>query len=127
MVTLHECADAVGIAKDEAYRLASCFGIGMMQGSICGAVTAAFIAIGRRFGNTEPGNLDQKGLLLAKREEFITEFKNRFGGDVTCPGILGIDLREQEGMRKAIETGITMTLCPKICRQAADIVNGMIQ
>ena len=45
MVVLGEVAEDLGIEQEEAYRLASCFGVGMMQGSICGAVSAAFIEI----------------------------------------------------------------------------------
>lgn len=127
MVTLHESADAVGMPEKDAYRLASCFGIGMMQGSVCGAVTAGFIAIGYRYGDMEPNDMDKKGLVLAKREEFLSEFKRRFGDDISCPGLLGLDFRDESDMKKALETGITFTLCPKICRQAADIINEIVQ
>ena len=127
MVTLHESADAVGMPRDEAYRLASCFGMGMMQGSVCGAVTAGFIAIGYKYGNIKPLDLDSRGLLMAKREEFLSEFKKRFGDDITCPGLLKLDLRNEEDAMKAMGSGIMFAFCPKICRQAADIINEILR
>ena len=126
MVTLHECADKMGISGEEAYRIASCFGIGMMQGSVCGAISAGFIAIGRKYGNEAPNQMDQKGLVIAKREEFLKKFKAEFGEDITCPGLLKLDFRIPEEAKKAQESGIIFTVCPKICKKSIAIIREMI-
>jgi|GEM_PF-1007555 len=126
MVTLHEIAGKMGISGEEAYRLAGCFGIGMMQGSVCGAISAGFIAIGYRYGSTGPDQMDQRGLMIAKREEFLNKFRKEFGDDITCPGIIKLDLRKGEDMKKAGETGVFSKFCPKLCRRTADIVIGLL-
>ena len=126
MGVLHEVADKMGISGEEAYRLSSCFGIGMMQGSVCGAVSAGFMAIGHKYGNSGPNQMDQKGFVISKREEFLTRFKAIFGDNVTCPGLLKLDFRIPEDAAKARESGIIFTLCPRICREAAIIIRDMI-
>ncbi|MDR0198185.1 MAG: C-GCAxxG-C-C family protein, partial [Methanomassiliicoccaceae archaeon] len=41
MLVLAEFAEELGITRNEAYRMASCFGAGMLTGGVCGAVTGA--------------------------------------------------------------------------------------
>ena len=126
MGVLHEVADDMGLTGEEAFRLSSCFGVGMMQGSVCGAVSAAFMAIGHRYGNSGPNQMDQKGMVISKREEFLTKFRLKFGDDVTCPGLLKLDFRKPEDAQKIRESGITFTLCPKICFEATKLIKEMI-
>jgi len=125
MSTLYGISKSMGITREEAYRLAGCFGIGAMEGSLCGAVSAGFIAIGHKYGNTGPNQMDQKGLVMAKREEFVTWFRERFG-DLTCPGVIKLDLRKSEDMKKAQETKILFTFCPKVCKESAEKVISLL-
>jgi len=125
MSTLYGISGKMGITREEAYRLAGCFGVGAMEGSLCGAVSAGFIAIGHRYGNTGPNQMDQKGLVMAKREEFVTWFRERFG-DLTCPGVIKLDLRKSEDMKKAQETKVLFTFCPKVCKESAEKVIGLL-
>ncbi|AGN26403.1 hypothetical protein A3206_01865 [Candidatus Methanomassiliicoccus intestinalis] len=126
MVVLGEVAEDLGIEQEEAYRLASCFGVGMMQGSICGAVSAAFIAIGYKYGNTKPNDVSQKNLVLAKREEFVEEFTNEFG-DISCPGLVKLDLRIPEEMEKARERKILSEFCPKVCLRSTNLIKTILE
>lgn len=125
MTVMSQLAPRLGLTEEQGKRLGACFGVGMMQGSVCGAVSAAFIAIGYKFGNTEPGDMARKGLCMSKRQEFVDAFTAEFGS-VTCPGLLGIDLRTEDGMAKARERKVTTDVCPKFCRRAIEIAEKII-
>lgn len=125
MAVLSRLAGEIGFTEEEGKRLSSCFGVGMMQGTICGAVSGAFMAIGAKYGNVKPGDMAQKGLCLSKRQEFINMFEKEFGS-LTCPGLLGLDLRKEMDMKKAQEEGIFTNVCPKYCKRAIEIVKKIL-
>lgn len=125
MAVFSRLAPKFGIDGDQAKRIAACFGVGMMQGTVCGAVSAAFMAIGCRFGNTKPGDMARKGLCMQKRQEFIDRFTEEFGS-ITCPGLLGLDLRKEEDMAKANERKVLDNECPRYCRRAIEIAEEII-
>ena len=125
MMVLAEFADDLGITKDEAYRTASCFGSGMLLGSVCGAVTGAFIVIGMKHGNYGLNDLAQKGIVLSKRDEFVKRFGEEHGS-VNCPELLGADLRDMEQRQYAHDNHIIDTECPKFCRTAVRILNDIL-
>ena len=125
MMVLAEFADGLGITKDEAYRAASCFGAGMLLGGVCGAVTGAFIAIGLKHGNHELNDIVQKGIVIAKRDEFVKRFEEAHGS-VNCPVLLGADLRDAEQRQYARDNGIIDTECPKFCRTAVKILEDIL-
>ena len=107
----------VGLSEEQGLRLLSCLGVGAGQGSLCGAVVGALTAIGYKFGNTERNDMATKGLCMAKRAEFYDAFQKEFGG-LTCPAIMGYDIRDPEEAKIAREKGLFKTLCPKACRFA---------
>ncbi len=117
MQVLAELAPDIGLTEEQGLRLASCLGVGAMQGQFCGAVMGALIAIGYKFGNTIRGDMATKGACLAKRAEFYDRFEKEFGS-LTCPGLLKLDLRIPEDSKKAREKEVFRTFCPKVCRFA---------
>ncbi len=124
---LKRLSDDIGLTEDQCAKLASCFGVGMMQGTVCGAVSGAFIAIGYIYGNTEPNDFSQKGLCMSKRDEFIAKFKEKHG-DIMCPALLkGLDLRNPEDMKKAQERNVLATDCPVFCKDAIEIVRELLK
>ena len=126
MVVFSRLADKVGLTEEEARRLASCFGVGMMQGTVCGAVSGAYMAIGAKFGNDQRKDMAQKGLCMSIRQDFNDRFIEEFGS-ITCPGLLGLDLREETDMKKAQERGVLRTVCPKYCARAIKIAEELLQ
>ena len=112
-----ELAPEVGLTKEQGLKMAACLGIGAMQGSLCGAVTGALMAIGYKFGNTVSGDMATKGACLAKRGEFYERFQKEFGS-LTCPELLNLDLRKPEDMETAKKRGLFETFCPKVCKFA---------
>ena len=125
MAVFSRLAGEVGYTEEQALRLSACFGVGMMQGTVCGAVSGAFMAIGARYGNCKKGDMSQKGLCMAKRQEFVDRFTKEFGS-LTCPGLLGLDLRIEEDAKIANERKVLVTDCPRYCRRAIEITKELL-
>ena len=121
-----ELAPEIGLTKEQGLKMAACLGVGAMQGSLCGAVVGALMAIGYKYGNTVSGDMATKGACLAKRADFYEKFEKEFGS-LTCPALLKLDLRKPEDMKAAQEKKLFATFCPKVCSfailTAKDIIN----
>lgn len=127
MATLYRLAEDVGLTEEQGKKLSSCFGVGMMQGTVCGAVTGAFIAIGYKYGNTEPDDMAQKALCISKREEFVKKFTDKHGS-IMCPVLMeGLDFRNPDDMAKARERGLMVNKCPKLCKDAILITRELLK
>lgn len=127
MIVFSALAEDVGLTEEQALKTAACFGVGMMQGGVCGAVSGAFMAIGLKYGNTKPGDMATKGLCFAKRDEFVAKFKEKYG-DVMCQTLChGLDLRNPDDMQKANEQKILSEECPKYCKSAIEIAEKIIK
>ena len=117
MQLMSDLAPEVGFTKEQGLKLAACLGVGAGQGSMCGAVAGALIAIGYKFGNSAPNDMATKGACMAKRADFYERFEKEWGG-ITCPELLKLDLRKPEDMEIAKEKGLFQKFCPKVCRFA---------
>ncbi len=125
-VVLSELAQDIGITKEEAYKISACFGAGMLQGSICGAVTGAFIAIGIKYGNYKPNDNDQKNLCFMKRQQFVDKFQKEFDGTIVCPTLIKLDIRKEDEYKKAQETGVLTEVCPRFVKRAIEITKELL-
>jgi len=119
---LTACGMSAGIDRGTALRVASGFGGGMgSMGETCGAVTGAFMVIGLRLGGVDASDRRAKDVVRDTVREFARRFRDRTGA-LLCRDLIDCDLSTEEGRRKAAETDITRTLCPKLVRDAADIL-----
>ena len=75
-VVLGACADKIGLDPETAKKVAACFGGGMWYGHECGAVTGALMAIGAKYGHSQPGDQQAKKSGPGQDE--------RFPGGVFC-------------------------------------------
>ncbi len=122
-VVLRHFANKLGITADEANRVAACFGGGMMLGSVCGAYTGALMAIGLKYGHSDPdGLLQQKDIMMAKTAQFKEKFVEKFG-TVECKELIGYDVSTPEGLKGALDSGKLLEYCPGL----VDQVIGMVQ
>ncbi len=124
-IVLAAVADRIGITREQAYGVASCFGIGMAQGETCGAATGAMMAIGIRYGNVKPGDLKTKSEVFAKRDEFIRRFAE-MNGKVRCPDLLG---RRVDTFDELMLLGATTDVfrnCRRYCVNAVKILEEML-
>lgn len=128
----YECAqcvvkafeDVLGDSTGTVVRSVACMSMGLLQGSVCGGVLGALAVIGHVFGKDEPDHPTQ-GLCMIKREQFFMEFRKR-RGEITCPGILGLDVRINEDNIKANATGVYTDKCPEMFLEIVDITRKVI-
>ena len=124
-IVLAAVTDKLGITREQAYGVASCFGIGMAQGETCGAATGAMMAIGIRYGNVKSGDLKTKSEVFAKRDEFIRRF-TKMNGKVKCPDLLG---RRVDTFDELMLLGATTDVfknCRGYCVNAVKILEEML-
>lgn len=120
------CAQAVlealaphsGLSHVEVTRLTTPFAAGLWNGMVCGAFSGAAIAIGMRFGRESDG--DGKGIEVTKvkMREFMKAMADRFG-EVSCSGLLGVDMSTDAGLEEAGARGLYKTRCAGIVEAAA--------
>jgi C_GCAxxG_C_C family probable redox protein len=110
-----------------ALRVAGAFGGGMgRMGETCGAVTGAIMVVGLKFGSTTAGDLKAREKAYAVVREFIHRFKGR-NVSVLCRDLLDCDISTPEGMKRAKEEGIIKQSCPKFVKDAAEILDQLIE
>ena len=128
------CAQAVltaygprlGLDREMALRVAGAFGGGMGHlGRTCGAVTGAFMVIGLEYGKTRAEDNETRDKAYGLVEEFADRFQSRNGSTV-CKELLGYDISVPEEYELAREKGVFVTLCPKLVRDAAEIVEQIV-
>ena len=123
-IVLGEVSYRLGITKEQAYAVASCFGIGMAQGGTCGAASGAMMALGIRYGNTRPGDMKRKSDLFEIRDEFIRRFEQA-NGKISCPDLLGRRVDTLQDMVLLSPTGL-FDNCPRYCINAIRILEEML-
>ncbi|MGN1044574.1 MAG: C-GCAxxG-C-C family protein [Candidatus Methanomethylophilaceae archaeon] len=128
----YDCAQIVvkafekelGDSYGAAMRSVSCMSMGLLQGSLCGAVIGALTVIGFRYGSDGP-DPSSKGMCMIKREMFFAEYRKLTSG-TTCPEILGLDVRKNEDNIRALKENLFMKRCPDLFLGIIGIVEGLI-
>ena len=116
----------LGLDCELAFKVATGFGGGMRMAETCGAVTGAFMVLGLKYGNSTAEDKKAK----AKTYERIVEYTDRFkarNGSVNCSYLLGCDISTPEGMEKAQENELFSSVCPKMVRDAAEILEEILE
>lgn len=126
-VVLRHFAEKLGISEDEANRVSACFGGGMMLGSVCGAYTGALMAIGLKYGHSNPeGLMDQKNIMIAKNAEFQQKFLQEFK-TVECKELIGYDVSTPEGLQGAMDSGKLIEYCPCLVEKVIKITEEVLE
>jgi C_GCAxxG_C_C family probable redox protein len=123
---LAACGEPLGLPRDVALHVAGAMGGGVGgMGLTCGAVTGAVMVIGLKYAKTFPTDdgAKQKAYQLAK--QFAARFKQR-NESIICRELLGCDISTPEGMKQFRESGRHGTVCPKLVRDAAEIVEQLL-
>jgi C_GCAxxG_C_C family probable redox protein len=107
--------------RETALKLACGFRGGMRMAETCGAVTGAFMVIGLKHGQTSPRDKQSKEKTYRLVREFADKFKPR-NASVVCRELLGCDISGPRGMKAAQQKDLFNTLCPKMVRDAAEIL-----
>lgn len=116
----------LGIDWETALKIATGFGGGMRKGEVCGAVTGAIMAIGLKEGHFIEGDLNTKEKAYALTREFEDRFE-KLNGSIICKDILGYDISIEENREIIKEKGLFDTICPKVIKNAIDILEDMLR
>lgn len=117
--------DKIDCDMDTAMRSISSMGMGLLEGSMCGAILGALAVIGLKYGSSSP-DMAFRGMAIVKRAQFFAEFKKKYNG-MTCPEIMGLDVRNDADNLRAYKEGIYEHLCPKLGADVIDILNRIIE
>jgi C_GCAxxG_C_C family probable redox protein len=125
------CAQAIlstycedfGLDKETALKLSCGFGAGMgRRCETCGAVTGAYMLISLANGQHIKGDTDAKEKTYALIQEFTQKFKE-INKSTICRQLLGVDLITGD---KDFAVSQVKTVCPKMVRDAAVIVESIV-
>ena len=115
-----------GLDEKTALTISSAFGGGCGRlGLTCGAVSGAFMVIGLKYGRCSPDDLAAKDKTYAMTQEFAKRFIAR-NGSINCTELLGCDLRTEKGYSEAREKGLFTTLCLKLVKDSAEILEDLL-
>ncbi|MHC4124087.1 MAG: C-GCAxxG-C-C family protein [Planctomycetota bacterium] len=114
-----------GLNCETAFKVATGFGGGMRMADTCGAVTGAFMALGLKYGSITAEDKAAKAKAYEKVIEYTSRFKAR-NSSVICKELLGCDISTPEGMKKAQQEGLFGSVCPKMVRDAAEILEEIL-
>ena len=112
----------LGIDNETAIKISAPFGGGMaMMGETCGAVTGAFMVIGLKYAKDK----DSKEKVYSVVKKFVDEFTTR-NKSIICKELLGYDMSIPEGMNNIKEKNLIKTICPKLVKDAAEILEEIL-
>ena len=119
-------SEEFGMSKDLAMKIARAFGGGMGQSKgICGAVTGAYMVLGLALKPSGDYTKDR-----AEMGKYMAEFNRRFAalhGSLNCTDLCGYDLTIPEQGAEARKNNVFATVCPPLVRDAARIVEDLLQ
>lgn len=119
-------AEELGLSRKMALKIARGFGGGMgRMAQTCGAVTGAFMVLGLKYGNADIHDKEARERIYGLVREFIRRFESR-NSSIVCRELLGCDISKPEGAMAAKENGLFTSVCPKLVREAAEILDEMI-
>lgn len=116
-----------GLDRETALKVSAAFGGGMgRMGETCGAVTGAFMVIGLKYGRTSVQDAQAHERTNDVVKEFVDEFKHR-NGSILCRELLDCDLSTPKGQRAFKERNLRTSLCSRLVRDAADILERLLE
>jgi C_GCAxxG_C_C family probable redox protein len=95
------------------------------MGEICGAVTGAFMVLGIAHATAECNVAKGRKPVYAALADFRRMFEAR-NRTVVCRDLLGCDPNSTEGAKIVKERGLSKTLCLRMVRDAAEILDRML-
>ena len=116
--------DRVDCDEETAMKAVSSMSMGLLEGSICGGLLGALAVIGLKYGSATP-DASCTGVTIIKRARLLMEFKKRYNG-LTCPEIMGLDVRKDEDNLKAHKEKVYEHFCPNVGAYIIDILKDII-
>lgn len=116
----------LGLDRETALKLAEGFGGGIAcLGGTCGVVTGAVMVIGLKYGRTRVEDRKAQAATVLAVREFVCRFEAR-NATTTCKELLGCEIDTPEKENQAKRKGLFSTICPKVVRDAAEILEELL-
>lgn len=116
-----------GLDLKTAFKISTCFGGGMRQGTTCGCITGGLMVLGLAFGFADPQDKELEAYGNRKTEEYIRTFREKMQGDVNCKDILGKDISIPEDMAVIRKEGLILQKCPRAFLVSIEILEKMLE
>lgn len=115
-----------GLSQEEALKIATPFGGGIgHSGLMCGAVSGGLMAIGL-FRGISIYDRAQKYACYDLAQKFMTQF-TALHGEITCPGLLGLDIGDPDELEHVRALNLFNTLCPDLVGDAVRLVIQLLE
>jgi C_GCAxxG_C_C family probable redox protein len=119
-------SEDLGLDPDTAKKVACGFGAGLSKtGTICGAVSGGVMVIGLKYGKTKAADEAATEKTRALVRQFIHEFTEK-NGSVNCTELLGYNLNDPQAYAAAKDSGLFLSKCPLLVRDAANILEKIL-
>ena len=117
----------VGLNKDHAMKVGCAFGGGLgSQGDVCGAVSGSVAILGLKYGRTDKKDVDSRVSTDRQVKAFLKKFRSKHK-HIRCNDLIGHDRSTPKGHDIAAASGIFKKLCPKLVKDAANILEGLLR
>ena len=116
-----------GLDLKTAFKISTCFGGGMRQGTTCGCITGGLLVLGLAFGFADPQNKELETYGNRKTEEYIRTFREKMQGYIFCRDILGKDISKPEDMAVIRQEGLILKKCPRAFFTGIEILEKMLE
>ena len=119
-------SEPLGLDREKALKISQPFGGGMASmGLTCGAVTGAMLAIGLKYGRTQPEDEEAKQKTYRLVRELLRRFQDRHGS-IVCRDLIGVDLNTPDGHELGAKRGVFENLCPGFVADAVEILEEIL-
>lgn len=123
---LSSFSEELGLDRDTANSVACGFGGGIARtGNICGAVAGAIMVIGMKYGKTRPDDNAAREKTYALVQQFIRDYTAK-NGSISCPDLLGYDMRDPVQFKEAQEKQVAARICPGLTSDAVIILERIL-
>ncbi len=117
----------VDLNEEEMVKMVSVLGGGIGRtGHVCGAVSAAALIIGAKFGSADNTKLESKDKAYEKGRELLERFAAE-NKSILCSEILGYDISSKEDLMRARQSGVFIQKCPGFVSSAARILESLLE
>lgn len=115
-----------GLTKELAFKIAKNFGSGCVyRGEICGAVSAALMIYGLKYGSDLPNDELSGEIVYNYSREHIKKFE-KIHSSINCKDLLGLNVGFPEDLEKINEQKLFKWKCPTFISDSVSILEKAI-
>lgn len=116
-----------GLDPKTAFKISTCSGGDMRQGTTCGCITGGLMVLRLALGFIDPQDGGQETCGNSKTEEYIYAFRKRMQSDVNCRDTLGKDIYIPENMAADCRERLILRRCLNAFFVSIEILEDMLK